>query len=199
MRIITSAVQMPDSLSLYFDTHQSPLNPRNQGHTYSYGTLPLFLTRWSAEWLDNHVCGRSADALGAMAATLRDLLVELGYERATAVGQSYGGGIAMQFAYQCPERCERLVLVDSGGLGSEVNPVMRLLTLPGSEAVLLVACASPVRRIVEAIGRIALREVIDPHREPCKALVETIIVGPAVHYATDLPTGEKGVPPLQSV
>jgi pimeloyl-ACP methyl ester carboxylesterase len=67
----------------------------------------------------------------------------------------------MQFSYQYPELCERLVLVDSGGLGAEVNPLLRMLTLPGSEAVLLVACAPPVRRIVEAIGRIALRNKIE--------------------------------------
>jgi pimeloyl-ACP methyl ester carboxylesterase len=95
-----------------------------------------------------------------MASTLRDLIVALGYKRATVVGQSYGGGIAMQFAYQYPERCERLVLVDSGGLGSEVNPLLRMLTLPGSEAVLLVACAPPVRHVVENIGRAALRKKI---------------------------------------
>ncbi|MFZ1866314.1 MAG: alpha/beta fold hydrolase [Polyangiales bacterium] len=99
-------------------------------------------------------------SLGAMASTLRDLIVALGYKRATVVGQSYGGGIAMQFAYQYPERCERLVLVDSGGLGSEVNPLLRMLTLPGSEAVLLVACAPPVRHVVETIGRAALRKKI---------------------------------------
>jgi pimeloyl-ACP methyl ester carboxylesterase len=99
-------------------------------------------------------------SLGAMASTLRDLVVALGYKRTTVVGQSYGGGIAMQFAYQYPERCERLVLVDSGGLGSEVNPLLRMLTLPGSEAVLLVACAPPVRHVVESIGRAALRKKI---------------------------------------
>ncbi len=100
-------------------------------------------------------------SLGAFATELRDLMVALGYKRATVVGQSYGGGIAMQFAYQYPERCERLVLVNAGGLGSEVNPLLRLLTLPGSEAVLLVACATPVRRIVETIGRIALRKKLE--------------------------------------
>jgi pimeloyl-ACP methyl ester carboxylesterase len=100
-------------------------------------------------------------SLGAMASTLRDLIVALGYKRATVVGQSYGGGIALQFAYQYPERCERLVLVNAGGLGSEVNPVLRLLTMPGSEALLLVATAPPVRRIVEMIGRIALRKKLE--------------------------------------
>lgn len=99
-------------------------------------------------------------SLGAMASALRDLLVALGYKRATVIGQSYGGGIAMQFAYQYPERCERLVLVDSGGLGSEVNPLLRMLTLPGSEAVLLVACAPLVRHVVETVGRTALRKKI---------------------------------------
>ena len=48
----------------------------------------------------------------------------LGHERGDVVGQSLGGGVAMQFAYQFPERCERLVLVSSGGLGEEVNPLL---------------------------------------------------------------------------
>jgi pimeloyl-ACP methyl ester carboxylesterase len=100
-------------------------------------------------------------SLGAVASTLRDLIVALGYKRATVVGQSYGGGIVMQFAYQYPERCERLVLVDAGGLGSEVNPLLRMLTLPGSEAVLLVACAPPVPRVVETIGRVVLRKKLE--------------------------------------
>jgi len=100
-------------------------------------------------------------SLGAMASTLRDLIVGLGYKRATVVGQSYGGGIALQFAYQYPERCERLVLVNAGGLGKEVNRVLRMLTLPGSEALLLVACAPPVRRIVELIGGFMFRKKLE--------------------------------------
>ncbi len=59
MRMITSVIRMPDSLSLYFDTHRSPLNCRNDGYQYSYGTLPLFLTRMTAEWLEGG-CGESA-------------------------------------------------------------------------------------------------------------------------------------------
>jgi pimeloyl-ACP methyl ester carboxylesterase len=79
-------------------------------------------------------------SLGAFATGLRDLLLALGYERATLVGQSLGGGVAMQFAYQYPERCERLVLVSSGGLGDDVNLLLRLLALPGAEFVLPIAC-----------------------------------------------------------
>src|SRR4051812_12787647 len=69
-------------------------------------------------------------SLGAYASGIRDLLVMLGHERATLVGHSLGGGIAMQFAYQFPEMCERLVLTCSGGLGKEVNGLLRLISAP---------------------------------------------------------------------
>jgi len=75
-------------------------------------------------------------SLGAYASGLRDLLAALGHERATVVGHSMGGGIAMQLAYQFPERVERLALVSSGGLGHEVGIALRAATLPGAELVL---------------------------------------------------------------
>jgi pimeloyl-ACP methyl ester carboxylesterase len=75
-------------------------------------------------------------SLGAYASGLRDLLAVLGVPKATVVGHSLGGGIAMQFAYQFPDRLDRLVLVDSGGLGEEVSLVLRAATLPGAEFVL---------------------------------------------------------------
>src|SRR5580693_8762598 len=75
-------------------------------------------------------------SLGAFASGIRDLLEVLDIERASVIGQSFGGGVAMQLAYQHPERCERLVLVDSGGLGREVNWMLRVMTLPGSEYVM---------------------------------------------------------------
>ena len=84
-------------------------------------------------------------SLGAYASGLRDLLGVLGVERATIVGQSFGGGVALQLAYQHPECCERLVLVDSGGLGREVSWMLRLATLPGSEYVMPVVFPSWVR------------------------------------------------------
>src|SRR5438067_2174179 len=74
-------------------------------------------------------------SLGAMAATVRDLLIALGHERATVVGHSLGGGVAMQFSYLFPEYAERLVLISSGGLGRTVNPALRLAALPGAELV----------------------------------------------------------------
>jgi pimeloyl-ACP methyl ester carboxylesterase len=75
-------------------------------------------------------------SLGAYASGIRDLLMALGHERATFVGHSLGGGIAMQLAYQFPEHCERLVLVSSGGLGRDITALLRAASLPGSELVL---------------------------------------------------------------
>ncbi len=72
-------------------------------------------------------------SLGNHASGIRDFLHVLDIERATVVGQSFGGGVALQFAYQFPEHCERLGLVDAGGLGREVSVLLRLLTLPGIE------------------------------------------------------------------
>ena len=72
-------------------------------------------------------------SLGAFASGLRDFLAALDVPRATILGQSFGGGVAMQLAYQHPELCDRLVLVSSGGLGREVSWLLRLLTLPGAE------------------------------------------------------------------
>ena len=75
-------------------------------------------------------------SLGAHASSIRDLLAVLGVDRATIVGHSLGGGVAMQFFYQFPQRTERLVLVSSGGLGHEVSPLLRSATLPGVSALL---------------------------------------------------------------
>ncbi len=74
-------------------------------------------------------------SLGGFAAMLRDLLDVLGVARATVVGQSLGGGVAMQLAYQHPEVAERLVLVSSGGLGREVSWMLRALAFPGAELI----------------------------------------------------------------
>jgi pimeloyl-ACP methyl ester carboxylesterase len=92
-------------------------------------------------------------SLGAYASAVRDTVVALGHDRATIVGHSLGGGIAMQFAYQFPELTERLVLVSSGGLGREVHPLLRAATLPGSELVLPVLTHARVLAAGESVGR----------------------------------------------
>src|SRR5436853_2489704 len=105
-------------------------------------------------------------SLGAMAAAVRDLLIALGHERATVIGHSLGGGVAMQFSYLFPEYTVRLVLISSGGLGRSVNPALRLAALPGAELVtaqlgraarlagrLLPSAAAPGGRVAAEIGR----------------------------------------------
>jgi pimeloyl-ACP methyl ester carboxylesterase len=92
-------------------------------------------------------------SLGAFASGLRDVLVSLGHDRATFVGHSLGGGIAMQLAYQFPERCERLVLVSSGGLGRELGILLRAATLPGSEMVLPLIASPHLMEAGRLIGR----------------------------------------------
>ena len=101
-------------------------------------------------------------SLGAYASGIRDLLLAIGVERATVVGHSLGGGIAMQLAYQYPERVERLVLVDSGGLGREVSVLLRAATLPGAELVLPLLARRVVRDGAGFVGRAAGRLGIGP-------------------------------------
>jgi pimeloyl-ACP methyl ester carboxylesterase len=91
-------------------------------------------------------------SLGAYASGIRDLLGALGHDRGTIVGHSLGGGVAMQMAYQFPERCERLVLVSSGGLGREVNLMLRAAVLPGSELVLPLLASGRVLNASSAVG-----------------------------------------------
>lgn len=91
-------------------------------------------------------------SLGAFAVFLRDLLDELGVVSATVVGQSLGGGIAMQFTHQHRDYCERLALIGSGGLGQELSPVLRLLSAPGAELVLPVVAPRPVLNLGNKLG-----------------------------------------------
>src|SRR5919199_1525422 len=155
------------------------------GHTVSYrraGWGPLLvlihgITGSSDTWLDvleplaerytvvapdlvGH--GQSAKprgdySLGAYASGLRDLLTTLGHDCGTVVGHSLGGGVAMQLAYQFPNRCERLVLVSSGGLGREVHMLLRAASLPGSEVVLPLLASSRVLNAGASFGGMVRR------------------------------------------
>lgn len=91
-------------------------------------------------------------SLGALASGLRDMLDALGVDHATVVGHSLGGGVALQFSYQFPEYCNRLVLVSGGGLGREVSMALRAATLPGAELVLPVIAG---RRVLAAGAALA--------------------------------------------
>jgi len=134
--------------------------------------LPALATRYTVVAPDLLGHGESAKprteySLGAHANLVRDLLQALGLDRATLVGQSLGGGVVMQVAYQFPERCERLVLVGSGGLGRELHLLLRMLAVPGAEHVLPLVWSRGLRdlagRVAAWLGRTGLRAA--PHVE----------------------------------
>ena len=92
-------------------------------------------------------------SLGAHACSIRDLLTTIGIDRATVVGHSLGGGIAMQFFYQFPQRVERLALVSSGGLGHEVSPLLRVAALPGAALGIWLVANRRVREGIDRAGQ----------------------------------------------
>ncbi|MFE3291559.1 alpha/beta fold hydrolase [Rhodococcus sp. NPDC059234] len=73
---------------------------------------------------------RADYSIAAYANGMRDLLTVLGFDRATVIGHSLGGGVALQFAYQFPQMIERLILVAPGGVTKDVNPALRFAALP---------------------------------------------------------------------
>jgi pimeloyl-ACP methyl ester carboxylesterase len=96
-------------------------------------------------------------SLGAHATGVRDIVTALGYDHVTVAGHSLGGGIAMQFAYQFPERCERLVLVSSGGLGREVHLLLRAAALPGVDWVLPLLTSRRLHGLGRTVGALLRR------------------------------------------
>jgi pimeloyl-ACP methyl ester carboxylesterase len=101
-------------------------------------------------------------SLGAHASGARDVLTALGHDRVTVIGHSLGGGIAMQFAYQFPERCERMVLVSSGGLGREVHLLLRAAALPGADWVLPLLTSRELLGVGRALGGLLRRVRLAP-------------------------------------
>src|SRR3954451_15980781 len=103
-------------------------------------------------------------SLGALASSLRDLMLSLGHERATLVGHSLGGGVALQFAYQFPEMVERLVLGSRGSLGPEGGVGLRAAALPGG-VLFIRATGGPGSVagswITGALGKVGLRPNTD--------------------------------------
>jgi pimeloyl-ACP methyl ester carboxylesterase len=108
---------------------------------------------------------RADYTLGAFANGMRDLLTVLDIDKATVVGHSFGGGVAMQFAYQFPERTERLVLVGSGGLGPEVSTAVKAITTTGFYQVMGALTLPGVRQVgslgLKALSRTGIKEFRD--------------------------------------
>ena len=96
---------------------------------------------------------RADYSLGGYANGMRDLLTVLGVERVTVVGHSFGGGVAMQFAYQFPERTERMILLAPGGFGPEVSPFIKLIQAPGWEPLMHLLTQPGIRHVSTAAMR----------------------------------------------
>jgi pimeloyl-ACP methyl ester carboxylesterase len=122
---------------------------------------------------------RADYSIGGYANGMRDLLTILGIDKVTVVGHSFGGGVAMQFAYQFPERTERLVLVSAGGLGQEVTPAIRAILLPGFHQLVTLLNLPGMRSITRSVltgladsGVAALRDldevadIVESWRDP---------------------------------
>ena len=131
--------------------------------------MPLLAERYDVIAPDLLGHGESAKpsgdySLGAFASGLRDFLAVLNVPRVTIIGHSFGGGVAMQLAYQHPELLDRLVLVGSGGLGREVSWLLRLLTLPGFEYVMPLGFPKPAVEVGTNVGRVLGRRGIRSER-----------------------------------
>jgi hypothetical protein len=75
---VGSDIAPVDSLSDYFDTANSTLNPHNRGHGfYVYGTLPMFITRYVVEWVYGHSGFQEMTDVGRPLSALADLLTVL--------------------------------------------------------------------------------------------------------------------------
>lgn len=127
---------------------------------------------------------RADYSLGGYANGMRDLLSLLGVDKATVVGHSFGGGVALQFAYQFPERSERIVLVAPGGMGAEVSVLLRAFTLPGAGLALAAAGLAPLRPFVRTGLRVLSRSGIPLLRDLGEvADVYTLICDPSARQA----------------
>lgn len=132
---------------------------------------------------------RADYSVGGYANGMRDLLTVLGVDKVTVVGHSFGGGVAMQFAYQFPERTERLVLVASGGLGPEVTPFIRAITTPGFHqavgALMLPGVRHAVVGSLRALGQVPtshtrdlseIADILETFRDPrARAAVRHVV------------------------
>jgi pimeloyl-ACP methyl ester carboxylesterase len=105
---------------------------------------------------------RADYSLGGYANGMRDLLTVLGIDKVTVVGHSFGGGVAMQFAYQFPERTQRVILVSSGGLGPEVTPAIKAITTPGFHQFMGVVTLPGLRHLTTVTMRLMSRSRL-PH------------------------------------
>jgi 2-hydroxy-6-oxonona-2,4-dienedioate hydrolase len=95
----------------------------------------------------------------------------LGIGRATFVGSSLGGLIALQLALSDPARIDALVLADSAGLGRTINPLFTSVNVPGLGEAAIPLWRTPAGAYQRAWAR-AMLLFAHPGRVPREWLME---------------------------
>jgi pimeloyl-ACP methyl ester carboxylesterase len=106
----------------------------------------------------------------------------LGIGRATFVGNSLGGLVALRVALSEPARVTALVLVDSAGLGHAVNPAFTFVNVRGSFEAAIPFWRTPVGAYQRAWGRTALLFAHPPGGVPREWLAEQCRLAQSAGY-----------------
>jgi 4,5:9,10-diseco-3-hydroxy-5,9,17-trioxoandrosta-1(10),2-diene-4-oate hydrolase len=91
-------------------------------------------------------------SLNKAAQHVNDFIETQGIERVNVVGHCGGGVVSLYFAFQFPDKLEKLVLVSSWGLGSDEPLITRLGTLPIVGDLLM----RPMRKSTEMIWKMGV-------------------------------------------
>src|SRR5918998_3554194 len=97
--------------------------------------------------------------------------------RATFIGNSFGGLIALRLALSEPARVKALVLVDSAGLGRAVNPAFTSVNVPGLGEAAMPLWRTPVGAYQRAWGRTVLLFAQLPHKRSARVVGRTVQAG----------------------
>jgi len=129
-------------------------------------------------------------SIAAQARRVRGLMELLGAERASVVGNSYGGGIALRLAQDWPDRVDRLVLINSICYPERVPAYVTLVKAPGAERVaetlplgrmtrwVLRGCYRTVERLSEEELETYMAELRAPGRRAAIVRVVRAVVPP---------------------
>ncbi len=84
---------------------------------------------------------------------MHDFLDALNIDRAVLIGQSLGGGVALQYTIRFPHKVEKLVLIDNAGFGRDVIWTLRLMSFPALGELM----SFPTRMSVKIFFQLAVR------------------------------------------
>ncbi len=113
------------------------------------------------------------------AQVIKDFMDTQDINTASLVGNSLGGGITLQFALQFARHTEKIILVNSVGLGKELAFILRITTLPfigeyftlpyrkGTVRSLLERCVYDPEMLTDEIVEYTYQHEIRPGAQKC--------------------------------